>query len=47
VDKKTGFTLVELMVALMIAAVVLGAVATLADATACANEATEESGPTR
>ncbi|MHC4551616.1 MAG: hypothetical protein ACYSUT_02455, partial [Planctomycetota bacterium] len=31
-------------VALMIAAVVLGAVATLADATACANEATEEMG---
>ena len=39
-----GFTLVELMVALMVASVVLGAVATLASATACAKNATDEMG---
>ena len=39
-----GFTLVELMVALMIAAIVFSAVATLANATACADKATEQMG---
>lgn len=43
-SNKTGFTLVELMVALLVASVVLGAVATLANATACADEATEQMG---
>lgn len=42
--KNNGFTLVELMVALMVSAVVLGAVATLANATVCADDRTEEMG---
>lgn len=44
VDKKNGFTLVELMVALMIASVVFSAVATLAYATSTAKEATDDMG---
>lgn len=39
-----GFTLVELMVALMVSAVVLGAVVTLANATTCADDATDQMG---
>ncbi len=39
-----GFTLVELMVALMVASVILGAVATLAGATGCAKDATDQMG---
>ena len=39
-----GFTLVELMVALMVASVVLSAVATLAYATCSASEATDQMG---
>ncbi|MBM4103413.1 MAG: prepilin-type N-terminal cleavage/methylation domain-containing protein [Planctomycetes bacterium] len=36
--KQSGFTLVELLVALMIAAIVLAAAATMADALACGKE---------
>jgi prepilin-type N-terminal cleavage/methylation domain-containing protein len=42
--KKSGFTLVELMVALLVSSVVLSAVATLAYATSSAKVATDEMG---
>lgn len=42
--KKHGFTLVELMVALIVASIVLGAVVTLAGATTAANDATDQMG---
>ncbi len=44
VDKKTGFTLVELMIALLIASIIFAATATLSHATACADETTDEMG---
>jgi prepilin-type N-terminal cleavage/methylation domain-containing protein len=40
--KHAGFTLVELLVALMIAAIVLAAAATMADAMSCAKEACDQ-----
>ncbi len=43
-DKKNGFTLVELLVALLVASVVLSAVATLAYATGSAAESTDQVG---
>ena len=42
--KKHGFTLVELMVALLVASIVLGAVATLAGATSAADRVTDQMG---
>ena len=42
--KNNGFTLVELMMAMMIASIVLAAVATLAGATTAANDATDQMG---
>jgi prepilin-type N-terminal cleavage/methylation domain-containing protein len=42
--KNNGFTLVELMMALMIASIVLAAVVTLAGATTAANDATDQMG---
>ena len=42
--KKSGFTLVELMMALIIASIVLAAVVTLAGATTAANDATDQMG---
>lgn len=42
--KNSGFTLVELMMALMIASIVLAAVVTLAGATTAANDATDQMG---
>ncbi|MHC4291901.1 MAG: PilW family protein [Planctomycetota bacterium] len=42
--QSEGFTLVELLMALMIASIVLAAVVTLAGATAAANDATDEMG---
>lgn len=43
-SKQYGFTLVELMMALIIASVILSAVATLASAATSAHEATDEMG---
>jgi prepilin-type N-terminal cleavage/methylation domain-containing protein len=42
--QSDGFTMIELLVALMIASIVLAAVATLASATAAANSATDQMG---
>lgn len=42
--KNSGFTLVELMMALIIASIVLAAVVTLAGATMAANDATDQMG---
>lgn len=42
--KNTGFTLVELTIALMVTAIILSAVGTLANATACADDITKEMG---
>lgn len=42
--RQSGFTLVELMMALMVIAIVLGAVATLASAASRADDATEQMG---
>ena len=42
--KKSGFTLVELLLALMIASIILSAVVTLASATTAANDATDQMG---
>lgn len=42
--KQFGFTLVELMIALLVSSVVLAAVATLSHATACADESTDAMG---
>ena len=42
--KNLGFTLVEMMVALMIASIVLAAVATLAGATTAADQVTDQMG---
>ena len=44
---RTGFTLVEIIVAMMVTAIVLSAVVTLADAMGTAHEATEEMGRNR
>lgn len=44
VDKNKGFTLVELMMALIISSIVLAAVVTLAGATTAANDATVQMG---
>lgn len=42
--KNNGFTLVELLMALLVSSIVLAAVATLAGATTAANEATDQMG---
>jgi prepilin-type N-terminal cleavage/methylation domain-containing protein len=42
--QKSGFTLVELMVALIVASIVLAAVSTLAQATVAADDATDQMG---
>ena len=42
--KKSGFTLVELMVALLIASIILAAVSTLAGAVTAADKATDQMG---
>lgn len=42
--KKSGFTLAELLIALIVASVVLAAVSTLAGATVAADEATDQMG---
>lgn len=43
-SKNLGFTLIELMMALMVASIVLAAVATLAGATTAADQATDQMG---